>query len=347
MGENQQDTSTMSSDNDFRSVFEGYKEHFQGTRTSTELAMLELLRKSHPEYHVTCCATHKCDLIGFANAGHATAVLEQGENDEWYDAIRSYKSPGPRMFFAGKPGILEDNIRFGRFRYTWNDKEYLLYKTEYTEPLKQPTKLFYLLSPRSPSDVQTSAATDELLLAVGGWSTDLHKEIYVFDDARWSKDRELWNSVQDATWDEVILNPTMKANLIDDVQGFFDNRELYKSLAVPWKRGIIMHGVPGNGKTISIKALINALGARADPVPSLYVKNFDAYQGQKFSIRTIFSHARIMAPCLLIFEDLDSLVTDKTRSYFLNEVDGKFFLPTSLLHYTMTNPNNFNRPRIK
>lgn len=29
-----------------------------------------------------------------------------------------------------------------------------------------------------------------------------------------------------------------------------------------------------------------------------------------------------MAPCLLIFEDLDSLVTDKTRSYFLNEVDG-------------------------
>lgn len=29
-----------------------------------------------------------------------------------------------------------------------------------------------------------------------------------------------------------------------------------------------------------------------------------------------------MAPCLLIFEDLDSLVADKTRSYFLNEVDG-------------------------
>jgi len=29
-----------------------------------------------------------------------------------------------------------------------------------------------------------------------------------------------------------------------------------------------------------------------------------------------------MAPCLLIFEDLDSLVEKKTRSYFLNEVDG-------------------------
>lgn len=29
-----------------------------------------------------------------------------------------------------------------------------------------------------------------------------------------------------------------------------------------------------------------------------------------------------MAPCLLIFEDLDSMVTDEIRSYFLNEVDG-------------------------
>lgn len=29
-----------------------------------------------------------------------------------------------------------------------------------------------------------------------------------------------------------------------------------------------------------------------------------------------------MAPCILIFEDLDSLVEDETRSYFLNEVDG-------------------------
>lgn len=80
--------------------------------------------------------------------------------------------------------------------------------------------------------------------------------------------------------------------------------------------------MPGNGKTISIKALINELGQREDPVPSLYVKNFDACQGEKYSIKEIFAQARGMAPCLLVFEDLDSLVTDETRTYFLNEVDG-------------------------
>lgn len=36
----------------------------------------------------------------------------------------------------------------------------------------------------------------------------------------------------------------------------------------------------------------------------------------------IFGKARQFAPCYLIFEDLDSLVTDSVRSYFLNEIDG-------------------------
>ncbi|KAK3386148.1 P-loop containing nucleoside triphosphate hydrolase protein [Podospora didyma] len=114
----------------------------------------------------------------------------------------------------------------------------------------------------------------------------------------------------------------MKRNLIKDVLTFFDNQALYQSLQVPWKRGIILHGLPGNGKTISIKALINSLDARSPPVPSLYVKSFDGCSGQKWCINAIFSQARRQAPCLLIFEDLDSLVEDKTRSYFLNEVDG-------------------------
>lgn len=67
---------------------------------------------------------------------------------------------------------------------------------------------------------------------------------------------------------------------------------------------------------------MHTLSARSKPVPSLYVKSFNACQGLQYSVRTIFAHARNMAPCLLVFEDIDSLVTEKVRSYFLNEVDG-------------------------
>ena len=115
----------------------------------------------------------------------------------------------------------------------------------------------------------------------------------------------------------------MKQSLIDDVQGFFDNQELYAQFAVPWKRGVILHGVPGNGKTVSIKALMASLYSRPDQIPSLYVKSFETNcQTEQYAIRQIFQQARSMAPCLLIFEDLDSLVNDDIRSYFLNEVDG-------------------------
>lgn len=191
--------------------------------------------------------------------------------------------------------------------------------------LSQPTKLFYILHPRSSSQITSGHCeeTDALILAAGKWTSQLHDEIFVFDNGYWDKSKELWRSVSDASWTDVILSPAMKQNLIDDVQGFFDNQELYAQFAVPWKRGVILHGVPGNGKTVSIKALMASLYSRDDPIPSLYVKSFETNcQTEQYAIRQIFQQARSMAPCLLIFEDLDSLVNDDIRSYFLNEVDG-------------------------
>jgi AAA+ superfamily predicted ATPase len=299
-------------------VFEGFKEHSNGHRTSTELTVLEILRKSYPEFSVTITSPATCDLLGYAAAGLATAKLQSGEG---YDATRSYIAPRPRI--ENKTGGLEDCVRFARWLYAWQKSEFLIYEVEYREPNEGPEKVFFILSPKSGirGDLH-HPLTDELLMTVGEWTTELHDEIYVFDDSRWHKNKELWKSVQGASWDDVILDPGTKSNLMKDVQGFFSNRELYKKLAVPWKRGLILHGVPGNGKTISIKALINELQKRPEPVPSLYVKSFDSCRGKKYSIRTVFTQARTMAPCLLIFEDLDSLVEDKIRSYFLNEVDG-------------------------
>lgn len=186
-------------------------------------------------------------------------------------------------------------------------------------------RLFYILHPRPESRIVDGHCeeTDALIMAAGEWTSQLHDEIFVFDNGHWSKSKELWKSVSSSSWNDVILPPTMKQSLIDDVQGFFDNQALYKQFAVPWKRGVILHGVPGNGKTVSIKALMASLYSRPDPVPSLYVKSLETRrQTEQYAIRQIFQHARKMAPCLLIFEDLDSLVNNDVRSYFLNEVDG-------------------------
>lgn len=87
------------------------------------------------------------------------------------------------------------------------------------------------------------------------------------------------------------------------------------------QRGIILHGLPGNGKTISIKSLMRSLSRRSPPVPTLYVKSLGRGADQD-DIREIFDKARETAPCLVVFEDIDSLVSDRVKSFFLNEIDG-------------------------
>jgi transitional endoplasmic reticulum ATPase len=57
---------------------------------------------------------------------------------------------------------------------------------------------------------------------------------------------------------------------------------------------------------------------RKHKIPCLYVKSAP----YTYMIEGIFALARIEAPCLLIFEDIDTIVTPTTRAYFFNEVDG-------------------------
>jgi SpoVK/Ycf46/Vps4 family AAA+-type ATPase len=67
---------------------------------------------------------------------------------------------------------------------------------------------------------------------------------------------------------------------------------------------------------------MHALYERKAPIPTLYVRSLSSFGGPEYSINSIFSLARRTAPCYLVFEDLDSIVQDNVRSYFLNEVDG-------------------------
>ncbi|KAJ4417585.1 hypothetical protein N0V82_006058 [Gnomoniopsis sp. IMI 355080] len=283
-------------------AWQAWQDHSSDKRQDTGLSFASILRSSYGNYHVIRVDHESCDLQGFASAGFATWT---DEHFDLYDAKRAFSDPGPRS--GNIPGSLQDTIRFGRARYEWEGKDFIVYKTMFTENwIHGAQQALFILTPCGDKVVDGHHTDiDALLLACGSWTKELHGEIFVFDQARWTKSKDLYKSVDSSSWDDVILHPDMKAKLIEDVQGFFENQELYKSFGIPWKRGVILHGVPGNGKTISIKALINSLSKREpEPIPSL---------------------ARQMAPCVLIFEDLDSMVTDKVRSYFLNEID--FNLP--------------------
>lgn len=66
---------------------------------------------------------------------------------------------------------------------------------------------------------------------------------------------------------------------------------------------------------------MRSLSDRPEPIPTLYVKSLGKLSDHD-DVRSIFDHARKTSPCLLVFEDIDSLVSDNVKSFFLNEVDG-------------------------
>jgi len=182
------------------------------------------------------------------------------------------------------------------------------------------------------------------MVAASGWSLQPREEILVFNEGVWHKDHTLWVEVQKASWSDIILDDELKSGIQSDIDNFFKSEKVYKDLAIPWKRGIIFHGPPGNGKTISIKALM-----KTTTVPSLYVKSFVSWSGPQKAIRDIFQKARAMAPCLLILEDIDSLIDVENRSFFLNELDGLesndgILLISSTNHLDRLDPGLSNRP---
>ena len=299
-------------------ALELWKEHTGAQREETDSATHDLLRKAYPMYHVVRTSPKMCDLLAFAKAGHATAeqVFEEGQ-----DAVRVYRAPASRV--EGQTGKVENVIAFGQWEYVWEERTFIVYEMAYIDRFATVQRVLYVLRETWTRGQSGAAkAIDELLLRSGQWSAEAHQQIWVFDNARWAKDKALWESVQATSWEDVIVTPVVRQRLNRDVHGFFGNRELYRKSKVAWRRGIIFHGVPGVGKTLFIKTLIKSLAERSPPVPTLYVKSLDACAGPKWSVQQIFLKARRAAPCLLVLEDLDSLVESSTRSYFLNEVDG-------------------------
>lgn len=67
---------------------------------------------------------------------------------------------------------------------------------------------------------------------------------------------------------------------------------------------------------------MHMLWERSPRVSTLYVRSLQSFMGPEAAIQSIFQKAREFAPCYLVLEDIDTIISDDVRSYFLNEVDG-------------------------
>lgn len=299
-------------------AFDAFFDHCSGSRVNTQAVIAAALKEEHPKLEQVIVTADNCNLINFAQqTGLAQFQILQDHSRRQLTptslSLIRYLAPAHRT----EPGSLGVEIQLAKYAYQWQSNDFIVYYIDGrdgTSPYPKQELIFVLTKDKQ--------AALELVQAAGTWSNELHGQVWEYDQGYWSKSKELYNSFIHASWDSVILDEKRKEEIINDHLSFFRSRETYRNLQVPWKRGILYYGPPGNGKSISIKAMMHTLYTLPDPVPTLYVRSLASYAGPEFSVKQIFKKARAMAPCYLILEDLDTIITESVRSYFLNEVDG-------------------------
>ena len=128
--------------------------------------------------------------------------------------------------------------------------------------------------------------------------------------------------LDDISWEDVILDDgieeVIKSNIVDS----FKMRDTLKKFSLPVKRGIILHGPPGTGKTKICKCL-----AKDAEYSVLYALPADFSQNNG-GIRRVTDMAKDLAPCLLIIEDLDWIAQHRGSGNapfvmeLMNQIDG-------------------------
>lgn len=270
------------------------------------------LAELHPEKSVVAGQTWYFDLENFVHDGHCSVISEKSVFEQ------------TKTEWEGAGSKLKDSIENAWLNVLWKGHLINVVLITWVESMCRRRHHWIVADEKQ--------LAEEFFNAVCEWSCEVRGEILVYHDGYFRKDKELFESIKSATFDNLILPHLLKRQIQNDFQQFFDSRDVYERYSIPWKRGAIFIGPPGNGKTHTLKALINQLGK-----PCLYIRSFKSeHETEEENMGEVFKRARMTTPCVLVLEDLDSMIGDNNRAFFLNELDG-FHSNTGIVVLATTN----------
>ncbi|KAF8163058.1 P-loop containing nucleoside triphosphate hydrolase protein [Crassisporium funariophilum] len=138
--------------------------------------------------------------------------------------------------------------------------------------------------------------------------------------------------IPNVTWDDVGGLAHVKSDILDTIQLPLDHPELFAD-GLKKRSGILLYGPPGTGKTLIAKAVatscsLNFFSVKGPELLNMYIGESEA------NVRRVFQRARDAKPCVIFFDELDSVapkrgnhgdsggVMDRIVSQLLAELDG-------------------------
>jgi transitional endoplasmic reticulum ATPase len=146
--------------------------------------------------------------------------------------------------------------------------------------------------------------------------------------------RENQVEVPDVHWDDVGGLEDVKRELHETVQYPVEHADKYVKFGMSPSKGVLFYGPPGCGKTLLAKAIANECGANFISIkgPELLTQWFGESEA---NVRELFDKARAASPCILMFDEMDSIAKtrgsggaggseagDRVINQILTEIDG-------------------------
>lgn len=146
--------------------------------------------------------------------------------------------------------------------------------------------------------------------------------------------RETVVEIPNVTWDDIGGLEDTKKDLQEMILYPIEHPDKFQKFGMNPSKGVLFYGPPGCGKTLLAKAVANECSSNFISVkgPELLTMWFGESEG---NVREVFDKARAAAPCVLFFDELDSVGTargsgagdaggagDRVLNQLLTEMDG-------------------------
>jgi transitional endoplasmic reticulum ATPase len=171
-----------------------------------------------------------------------------------------------------------------------------------------------------------AGALDITALAVAGADFDA-----ALKDVRPSATREVYTDIPDVRWEDVGGAEEAKQALAEAVIWPLRHPQVFDRLRLQPTKGVLLAGPPGTGKTLIAKALATEAGVNFIAVRGPQLLNQYVGESER-AVRQIFAKARMAAPCIVFFDEIDALapvrgagegaVMERVVAQLLVEIDG-------------------------